>query len=610
MCGIYGIIGQGAGRFSGEMALMGESLRHRGPDQRGVHAFDGCILGHNRLSIVDLVTGKQPMLSGDGRLGLVFNGEIYGYREIRKGLSYPFVTASDTELILALYQRHGVGLVDRLPGMFAFALWDEEKRQLFCARDRFGEKPFYYAFGRHGEFVFASEIKGILSSGVVEPELDPEAVSFYLRHLYVHPQGTIYRNIHALPPAHRLTWCDGKVSVSRYWQQPRTAGPISLEDAAARFRELFRDAVKKQLVADVPVGAFLSGGLDSSTVVAVGSEFCDRLKTFSFGFGDTVSELPYAREIAHKYGTDHVEVLDDQDIAELLLKMDQVYDEPFADSSNLLTYLIAKMAGSQVKVVLTGDGGDEMLGGYGCYKPFLYAREYGGNRKVKGALLHLVSRAVLRLSGNRGRSLSDSLKGISYGDKFPSVVEAHLQQNNVFKPGDLALLGLSGTTRGCGKPAWASRNDVDDAIRTDLDVYLPGDILTKIDRASMANSIELRAPFLDVDLASFCISLPYALKISRQDDKILLREAFSAAWTESIRTRKKQGFGAPVGKWLKRRSVVELKESYLNDSSRKIFGLVSFERSRAFARKDNYQTWALLVLAIWMENRSFSWKKS
>ena len=607
MCGINGIVHCDAERYESEIALMNETLVHRGPDERGVHVFNGCILGHDRLSIVDLSTGKQPMVSEDGKLGVVFNGEIYGYKKIRKGLDYRFRTTSDTEVILALYRAHGTNLAGHLPGMFAFALWDAEKRQLFCARDRFGEKPFYYAIGKGGEFVFSSEIKAIISSGLVEPVLDTAALSFYLKHLYVHPRKTIYLNVHTLAPAHHLIFRDGRIAVGRYWCQPQTTEDIGVDDAIERCTYLFDRAVENQLIADVPVGAFLSGGLDSSTVVAVASRYTKRMQTFSFGFEDSLSELPYAREIAEKYTTDHVELCDKEDIGDLLLKMDEVFDEPFADSSNIPTYLISKFAGKHVKVVLTGDGGDELLGGYGSYKPFLYAKDFGTYRPIRAEVLKLCAKVALKCPVGTVRLLGDSLKGLSFSAGSDSAVEAHLAQNNVFSDDDLAFLGLeSGIDGACpGEFAWSFTDSVDDAMRTDLDVYMPGDILTKIDRASMANSIELRAPFLDVDLASFCISLPHSLKISKDDDKILLRKAFADTWTDSVRKRKKHGFGAPVRAWLQRKSVVEIKEHFLYDRSRKIFDLVSYKRSRKFVGKNNYQTWALLVLSIWMENRHF-----
>lgn len=606
MCAISGIIAKDSKKYTDELEKMLASVKHRGPDENGTHFFSDCALGHNRLSIIDLSTGKQPMLSLDEKKAVVFNGEIYGYKDIKDKLGgYAFKTTSDTEVILALYEKYGENLFNHLPGMFAFALWDGEKKQLLAARDRFGEKPFYYAVGRDGEFIFASEIKAILASGLVEPVLEKESVAFYLKHLYVHPYKSIYKNINTLPPGHQLIYKNGKPSIKRYWEQPKSRDSISLDDAIGQFKGLFNRAVERQLVADVPVGAFLSGGLDSSTIVAIASQYTDKLKTFSFGFEDSINELPYAKEIAQKYNTEHIELFDNEDIGSLLLKMDEIYDEPFADSSNIPTYLMSKAARKYLKVALVGDGGDELLGGYGWYKPFLYAKNFGNKNKTKADFLYFVSRVVARLPVDKKNMLSHFLKGQAYSLKYDSVVQAHSSQVNVFEDGDLSLLGLNTGKEDFKDFSWEPKNTVEDAMRMDLEVNMPGDMLVKIDRASMANGLELRAPFLDMDFASFCISLSFSLKITKDDDKVILRKAFSGLWTDSIRKRKKQGFGAPVDKWLKKESVKRIKSEYLNDPSKKIFNIISFKNSRKFVKKDKYQAWALLVLAIWMENRKF-----
>ena len=401
-----------------------------------MHSSDTCIFGHVRLSIVDLGSGQQPMLSSDKNEAIVFNGEIYGYKDIKKSLGdYAFATNSDTEIILALYKRYGHDLVDKLPGMFSFALWDERKKELFCARDRFGEKPFYYAYGTGGELVFASEIKSILASGLIEPKIDAGSVAHYLKHLYVNPYKTIYSNIFVLPPAHTLAYSDGKLTIRRYWQPPAIDNNIGLEEAARKFKDLFSKAVASQLVADVPVGAFLSGGIDSSSVVAIASQYQKKLKTLSFHFKDGINELPFAREIAAKYGTEHIELFDrDHDIGTLLLKMNDIYDEPFADSSNIPTYLISKLAREHVKVVLTGDGGDELLGGYASwYRPFLFAQD------MKTSLPDWASMMIPYLLGamHKGRfpyrkALSDFFAGSEIKKGFASVLKAHEAQNSVF----------------------------------------------------------------------------------------------------------------------------------------------------------------------------------
>lgn len=328
--------------------------------------FDNCALGHTRLSIVDIKSGQQPMVKRN--LGLVFNGEIYGYKELRKGLlkrGISFETNSDTEVILAMYQCHGQRMMSYLPGMFAFAVWDDESQTLFCARDRFGEKSFYYAFGKNGEFIFASEIKAILASGLVEPVLDYGQLWQYMNYSYVYPTRTIYKNIHILPPVHTLALKNGIIEIERYWHLPETNTDITENEAVEEFKRLFQKAVERQLVADVPIAAFLSGGLDSGSVVAMAAQFVPRLTTISFAFREGIDESIVARTMAERYNTNHIEIRDiDIDISEMLEKMQQVFDEPFADPAAIPAYLISKEARKHAKVVLTGDAGDEMLGGY------------------------------------------------------------------------------------------------------------------------------------------------------------------------------------------------------------------------------------------------------
>ncbi|MBT0653030.1 asparagine synthase (glutamine-hydrolyzing) [Geomobilimonas luticola] len=601
MCGIAGIIAPQASRYRDAIQKMTDSLSHRGPDGSGIHFFDACALGHRRLSVVDLETGRQPMLSQVSSVGITFNGEIYGYREIRATLTdYPFCTSSDTEVILALYEKYRHNCMAHVPGMFAFAVWDEARQELFCARDRFGEKPFYYAFGKGGEFIFASEIKAILASGLVKPVLNREALAHYLQYLYVHPLQTIYGNIHALPPAHSLRWRDERVSVERYWTLPKTVEKIAPAEAVERFRELFDRAVARQLVADVPVGAFLSGGLDSSTVVAVASRHQARIKTFSFGFEDSVSELPYARQVAEKYGTEHFELADKTaDIGELLVAMQEVYDEPFADSSNIPTYLISKLASDHVKVVLTGDGADELLAGYLWYRPLLAMQKGGSSQLLRLALA--LSR-FLRLKAPP--SLIYRGLGEVYAKRYGSIAQAHSTQKQYFTDSELVVLGLKSSVNVPFPDGDRVSGSIDDALKLDIEGYMPGDILVKIDRASMANGLELRAPFLDVDFASFCISLPWSMKTDTEQDKRILRQGYADTWPPAVRSRNKQGFGAPVNYWLKHDSVRALKEKYLGKPDQRVYSIMPYGSMRDYIERDDYRTWILLVLSMWLERHN------
>ena len=602
MCGIIGLIHPQASKYEPSARAMLSCLAHRGPDGDGLHVFNQAILGHRRLSIIDLSTGAQPMFNHDKSVAITFNGEIYGYQDIKKETSYPYQTSSDTEIILALYEKHGKDFTKHLPGMFAFGIWDEKDQSLIASRDRFGEKPFYYAFGKNKEFIFASEIKSILASGLITPEIDPDSIAHYLHKLYVHPTKTIYKNVFTLPPAHSLFYKDGKIDIKRYWNIPTPDSKLTLEQALPEFKRLLRSAVQKQLVADVPVGAFLSGGLDSSTVVSIATEFTKKMKTFAFGYEGTKNELSFAKLAAEKYGTEHYELHDkDHNIADLIVKMADIYDEPFGDSSNISTYLISKLTREHSTVVLSGDGGDELLGGYGWYKPLLTMNEdraFDGIAKMH--LLRIAGRIAMKLNLKNKVNIITEARRLLYKNSFDSVLEAHRASNVYFKEKELSKLLNKGKLE-LSKPSFALTNTVEDALHDDIEDYMPGDILVKTDRASMANSLELRAPFLDIPFAEFVLSLPHTLKLNTKEDKKILRKAFSTDWPEEIQKRNKLGFGAPINIWLQKDEVKNLVKEYLCDKDKKIYSYISFDASEKYVKKNDYKTWVLLTLSIWLE---------
>ncbi len=609
MCGIAGIVKQNleAEKYSLLVRGMIQKIAHRGPDAQTHYTGNDFSFGHARLSIVDLVDGNQPMKEPGSQNVIVFNGEIYGYKKIKADYSqYNFVTHSDTELLLAMYQRNGEKMLSELPGMFAFSIWDETNKKLFAARDRFGEKPFYYAIGKNGEFIFASEMKAILSTGLVEPILDVESVQFYLRRLYVHPHKTIFKNIFTLPAAHALCFENKKIKTWQYWNLPAQHPTLTLGDAKEKFVQLLDTAVQNQLVADVPVAAFLSGGLDSSTIVAVASKYKTNLTTFSFGFEGDKSELKYAEQIAKRYKTNHV-ILEEKefDIADLLVKMHSIYDEPFADSSNVPTYLISKLASKHVKVVLTGDACDELLAGYNFWYRRIFHFEKANKEADVFALYYKLMRSIsYRLKSKLHNYYHFQVEGFSDKQKFSNALELHNSQKDYFKVEELAsLFSTSIPANGYAKMTKQKLNDI---LNEDLTNYMPGDILVKTDRASMASGLELRAPFLDKDFAEFCISLPAKFKMNDATEKILLREACGHLWTEEIRGRKKQGFAASVNHWLKIPSVVELKEKYLKNKGNKIFSVLNYDAVNTFYQQDNNKTWALLNLSMWMESYDFT----
>jgi asparagine synthase (glutamine-hydrolysing) len=607
VCGIAAIVAPQSGRYQGVLQQMMKALQHRGPDGDGIHFFQSCGLGHMRLSVVDVEGGYQPMLSPVSSTGITFNGEIYDYRSIRAALEqYPFQTSSDTEVILALYERYGTQCPRYLNGMFAFALWDDAKHELLCARDRFGEKPLYYATGAHGELLVASEIKALLASGLVRPVLNKSALAHYLKHLCVPASETIYTNIHILPPAHAMRYQNGQLTIERYWDMPPPVSSVlSFQDAALEFQRLFNKAVERCLVADVPVGLFLSGGLDSSSVAAMASQYSKGIKTFFFDFEKNSIERGYARDVAQTYGTDHIELSDARaPIADLLVEMQAVFDEPFADSSNIPTWLLARSASQYLKVVLAGDGADELLGGYTYwYRPLWYMEQASRHAHVYAPLLRLAMRYTGGWSPSAQASLSCRFTGIEYRQRYHSVVEAHHAQRTYFSDEQLSVFGLHADDLA---PTKGQAQGLDAVLREDVEDYLPSDILTKVDRSSMAHGLEVRSPFLDVDLASFCVSLPVKFKMNGQTDKLLLRQALSHAWPESVRRRGKQGFGAPITEWLKRDDMTKLKEEYLDNPRQKVFAALPFEGTREFADRGDYLTWILLVLAVWMDRHDFT----
>jgi asparagine synthase (glutamine-hydrolysing) len=607
MCGIAAIAGPENDRDLAALRRMVAASLHRGPDASGTLDLPHCQLGHARLSIIDLESGAQPMRDESQRYAITFNGEIYNYEEIRADLvkrEHRFRTKSDTEVIMRAFAEWGASCLDRFRGMYAFAIWDQEERRLFAARDLFGEKPLYYAVTDRGTLVMASEIKALLASNELKPMLDLKSVDAFLAFGYVPPDRTIYRNIHTLPPAHYLEW-DGKtVRTQRYWHPRFDPQPISLDDAAEKLRALLEQAVRRQMVADVPVGAFLSGGHDSSTVVALMQQQVPRpVKTFSVGFGDYINELPYAGAVARMYGTAHHEIdLGMPPVGELLERMAEVYDEPFRDPSHIPTYLISEYARQSVKVVLTGDGADELFGGYAWYPLMATSTEV-----KRSWWMWVVLRGASRAMGNRHRPLARYSHAMGIALRCPDHWRRYVGERTVparvrrewwggdaadftpYFPGD--YYHVPDGTEG-----------MNEALHFDLMSFLPGDILVKVDRAAMAHSLETRAPFLDRDLAEFTLTLPSSLKVKDGDTKILFKHALKRYWPSELHTRGKQGFAAPYDRWLGFQDVRVLVDRIFKSGSRLSELLPGLRPSQRL--QPNYETWNLLTLGLWLEGHA------
>ena len=617
MCGIAAIASNGPDAPALAIDRMTERLRHRGPDARSCVRLPNCHLGHTRLSVIDLIGGAQPMTEEAERYWIVFNGEIYNYRELRQelqGRGWRFRTQSDTEVLLRAYQEYGEAAVAHLKGQFAFVIWDRAERRLFAARDRLGEKPLYWACSNQGHFLLASEIRALLASGLVEPRIDRVSVDAYLALLYVPPDRTIYENVHTLRPGHALSWHNGHWRQWCYWK-PRystkeIADPL---ESIERLRFLIAQAVKRQMVADVPIGAFLSGGLDSSTIVALMTQHADQpVMTFSVGFGDLINELPYARAVARAYGTNHHEIQMAIPVGEILERMAEVYDEPFADSSNIPTYLVAEFAHRYVKVVLSGDGGDELFGGYEWYS-WLLASEAArsgavalGWAQLTALTWRVMTKASLPFHRQRDAAVRAYRASLSRR-RHHDLWERHLALATGLKADRSALWNgrAPQDTEAAIRQAYCPDPDVQGMDRaTDFDVrcYLPGDILVKVDRAAMAHGLETRAPFLDVDLVEYVWGLSWHVRFRDGSLKYLLREACADLWPEAVRNRSKQGFGAPVGSWIQRPDVQGLMKRLCAPSS-PLMALLPGARS-TLPGLNPQLSWTILCLGLWLERRS------
>ena len=616
MCGICGIVGRG-GVDPDVLARMAGSIRHRGPDDEGSYVSPpGPIsvgLGFRRLSIIDLDTGNQPIANEDGSVRIVFNGEIYNFRELRHELEargHLFSTRADTEVIVHLYEELGSRCVERLNGMFAFAVWDERDRSLLLARDRFGKKPLYYA-EVDGGLIFGSELKALLQHPRCPRGLDLDSVGRYLAFEYVPEPGSIVSGIRKVPAAHVLTWRSGAIDTRRYWEL-RFGPDQSLDDGefAEQLRSHFRQAVRRRLLSDVPLGAFLSGGIDSSSVVAVMAELlpAGRVKTFSIGFEDrSFDESEHARAVAAYFGTEHHEEMFTP--ATLLAQLPEVagsLDEPFADPSVLPTYLLSRFTRQHVTVALGGDGSDELLAGYPTFAADRAASLYRLPPSVHARLVRLADRLpVSTRNFSTDFKIKQFLRGMAYDPEL-----RHAAWLGAFTPPELGavLVGRPPDVYGDLRHVVAElpgRDRVERLISFYVATYLRDDILVKVDRASMACSLEVRAPFLDVDLVEFLGQVPSRLKLRGLRTKHLLKLAMADVLPSGIVDRPKKGFGIPVAEWLRG----ALRELLLDELSPRrlyeqgIFAPAEVQRlidEHLQGRRDHRKPlWTLLMFQLW-----------
>src|SRR5262245_60215017 len=620
MCGITGIVRRDGGPVDRELlGRMNDAIRHRGPDDDGFYFSDGVGLAMRRLAIIDLKTGQQPIYNADRTASIVFNGEIYNYRELRKqleALGHTFYTNSDTEAIVHAYDEYGTECPKHLRGMFTFAIWDERNKSLFLARDRVGKKPLLYAHTNE-ELIFGSEFTALLTHPSVSREVNYEAIHHYLSFISVPAPLTAYQSIRKLEPGHWLLWRDGEIKLERYWQLDFSRKiDINEQEASARVSELLRDAVRVRLMSEVPLGAFLSGGIDSSAVVALMSqESSDRVKTFSIGFEEQdFSELHHARRVAEHVGAEHHEFIVRPDALEVLPILVEHYGEPYADSSAVPTYYVARETRKYVTVALNGDGGDESFAGYERHVAMGLAERY---RKLPEFLRDSVIGASAELlpATETGRSRVRDVKRFLKAASLPKV-ERYLRWITVFNneaKQDLYSQSFKQQTNSSDagnilEPWFARANGagiVDASLLADLMTYLPNDLLVKVDIATMAVSLEARSPFLDHHVIEFAASLPENFKLRRLTTKYLLKRVLRKLLPSENLDRRKMGFGVPIGHWFRGAMQPFLREVLLSEraSARGLFNQQTvkqlIELHTGGERDFSHQLWTLLMLELW-----------
>jgi asparagine synthase (glutamine-hydrolysing) len=617
MCGIAGFVDRDIAAATGNAAAftrvhrMCEVIRHRGPDDEGIHVEPGVGLGMRRLSIIDLSGGRQPISNETRTVWVVFNGEIYNYRELRSELEaagHHFSTSSDTETIVHAYEQWGEGVFARLRGMFGLALWDGSSRTLLLARDRAGQKPVHYA-ERGGRLYFASEIKSLLAAGAVDAQINLRALDHYLAFLYTPRDESILAGVRKLPPGHFLRWRDGRLDVARYWQvsaHETFAG--SEADAVVELDRVLQDAVRAHMVSDVPLGAFLSGGVDSSGVVGMMARASSRpVKTFSIGFDEPeYDELEHARVVARHFGTDHHEFVVRPDGLSILGDLVSHFDEPFADSSAIPTWYVSEIARRHVTVVLSGDGGDELFGGYDRY--LTHPRVAAFDRLPVPGLRSVAALVWPHLPhGARGKNFLRHVSRDAAGRYLDSIAHFQADERRALFAADVQSALSSDAEAALARhfDRFAALPHESRMMRFDFETYLPEDVLTKVDRMSMAHSIESRVPLLDNSVIDFAATLPARFKIHDGRRKHVLKETLRPLLPPGILDRRKQGFGVPLGVWF-RGGLTDLFSEILESPRARQRGYFDAAfvsrllREHLGGQRDHtLRLWQLLVFEVW-----------
>lgn len=623
MCGIVGFVNkEGSGTTRPVLERMCDAIAHRGPDDDGFYSDSSAALGMRRLAIIDVAGGHQPMHNADRTKWIVFNGEIYNYQQIRRELDelgHQFYTNSDTEAIVHLYERYGADCVQHLRGMFAFAIWDEIEKTLFIARDRVGKKPLLYSHQKNGDLIFGSEFQALLQHPSVSREVDLDAIDSYLSYLCIPAPQTAFKDIRKLEPGHWLRWKNGEIETTRYWT-PDFSKKIKIgeEEAIQETTRILRESTRLRMISEVPLGAFLSGGVDSSTVVALMAQESEQpVKTFSIGFEEEdFSELKYAKRVAEHVGAEYNEFIVKPDAMEVLPTLVEHYGEPYADSSAIPTYYVSRETRKHVTVALNGDGGDESFAGYERYAAMKAAETY--HRFPAALRKALIEMPVSFLpSSEIQKSRIRDVKRFLQAASLPKA-ERYFRWSSTFNRDakkeiytDEFARDIAGNNAFHFLDEWLVKANgsgiLDATLLTDQMTYLPNDLLVKVDIASMAVSLEARSPFLDHHLIEFAASLPENLKMRGFQTKSLLKKVAARLVPKDVIYRRKMGFGVPIGKWLRdemkdfMRGVL-LSERSLKRGIIKPAILEKYIDEHINGKRDHaFQIWTLLMLELWFQ---------
>ncbi|MBP7652752.1 asparagine synthase (glutamine-hydrolyzing) [Candidatus Dependentiae bacterium] len=619
MCGICGFIGSGNKEI---IVRMTDSMIHRGPDESGYYYSEGIGIGHRRLKIIDLYSGQQPMFDETGEYAVTFNGEIYNYRELKKeltGFGYKFKTSSDTEVLLYSYKKWGYDCLKKFNGMFAFVIFDIKNKNVFAGRDRFGKKPLYY-YNKNGLFAFASELTALISHPLIDRKISLEGLQKYLFFEYIPAPLSIIEDIYKLPAGYYLIYEKGNIKINQYWDvaletNSRFENQKNDIETEKELFNLLKKSVESRLVSDVPLGVFLSGGIDSSSVVAIMSEFMSpkNIKTFSIGFEEkSFDESGYASVIAKHFGTEHnEELLNPKVMFDIIPDIFNKLDEPIADPSIIPTYLLSKFTRKFVTVALSGDGGDELFAGYDPFSAHYFFREFRIPEWIIKRIIKMI-KTFLPVS-DENMSLDFKIKKTLKGLAYSSEIRNEVWMSSFSKNTQMELLssensaGLERLYSPIENLKFSGLNAIKKAGLCYQKLYLQNDILTKIDRASMMNSLETRAPFLDFEFAEFVNGLPDRFKIYGNNRKLILKKIMKNKIPDIILNRQKKGFGIPLARWLKN-DMNGLMQDVLSENKISRDGIFNYEYVRKLIfehqsnKENNYkELWTLIVFHLWKE---------